>query len=159
MSFGRRERDDRRREPRREVLSQAAIYYGESQQRTTGLVRNISRTGANFFVDFPLDLPRDVVLQFCNGDEFDCEVVRDVGGTEFGLHFKDTNEFEKSQTKDCVDSVRSFTKSQSPRELYQLMEKVGFFGDEEIESIMKGFIASYDQVVKIYSDRILPQQS
>jgi|AP12_2_1047962.scaffolds.fasta_scaffold93478_1 PilZ domain len=159
MSFGRRRQTERRAQQRCEVSRQAALYYGDEYTRVNGLVRNISLDGANFVVDLPLNLPREVVLQFWNGDEFDCDVVRDVGGTEFGLKFKDAQEFNLSETNRCVASIEHFAKSQTPHELYQLVENAGFFGDQDIEDITKSFIATYDQLVNIYSERILPHQN
>ena len=158
MPFGRRKQPERRAMQRCEVSRQAALYFGDDNARLNGLVRNISLGGANFLVELPVNLPREVVLQFWNGDEFDCEVVRDVGGVEFGLKFLDIREFDQSETRQCVDSIQSFTKSQTPHELYQLVEDAGFFGDQEIEDITKSFIASYDQLVSIYNERILPRQ-
>jgi hypothetical protein len=155
MSFGRRRQTERRAQKRCDVSRQAALYYGDEYTRVNGLVRNISLDGAMFVVDMPLNLPPEVVLQFWNGDEFDCDVVRDVGGTEFGLRFKDTREFHESETNQCVTSIQNFTKSQTPHELYDLVENAGFFGDQEIEEITKTFLASYDQLVTIYNERIL----
>lgn len=156
MTFGRRRQTERRAQQRCEVSRQAALYYGDDYKRVNGLVRNISLDGANFVVDLPLNLPGEVVLQFWNGDEFDCDVVRDVGGTEFGLKFRHAHEFDHSQTGQAVASIEHFAKSQTPHELYQLVENAGFFGDQEIEEITKSFVATYDQLVTIYSERILP---
>jgi len=158
-SFGKRKRRERRSSPRCDVSREAAVYFGDPTTRIGGLVRNISLTGAYFVVDRPVDLPQQVVLQFCNGDEFDCEVVRDVNSTEFGLRFVEAEEFRQSDTRTCVASVENFTQRQTPRELYLLLDEMGFFGDDEIEETLHTMVTSFDRFVRLCNERILARSS
>ena len=155
MAFGRRVPDDRRAEHRREVLKHAVLHSHKDGTQVTGLVRNISRDGAKFITKLPVTLSGHVTLEFSNGETFDCEVVRDVGGKTFGLRFTNASVFDISQTRECVDGLHELVTDRSPRKIYELLEDVGFFGDEELVSRMTDLIDSYDRAVKICNERVL----
>ena len=122
------------------------------------MIRNISLSGLRFVPDTPQNLPRHVSLDFGNGETFDCDVVREGGGLEFGLKFVDKEEFARSNAKENIDAIYQFTKSRTPIEIYDLMESVDFFGDEELEETMREYAAAHHRMVHLYRERILPQQ-
>jgi len=159
MSFGRRHQYDRRSEPRSDILNRASITHTNGQFRATGLIRNISLSGLKFMSDKPLDLPREVRVDFGNDETFACEVVREVNKVEFGLRFLDMPAFAKSQTKANIDAIYQFTKNHTPLDIYDLMENVDFFGDEELEEAMRDYASAYDRMIKLYRERIFSQQS
>jgi len=159
MSFGRREQYDRRTEPRSEILKRASVIYGDKETRVSGLIRNISLSGLKFISDKPLDLPRRVTLDFGNGETFSCEVIRETKGLEFGLKFAELADFARSETKTNIDAIYQFTKNHSPIEIFDMMEKIDFFGDEELEAAMREYGAAYDRMIQLYRDRIFTQQS
>jgi ASC-1-like (ASCH) protein len=105
-----------------------------------------------------LDLPRNVTLNFGNGETFACEVVREIDGKEFGLKFGDMSEFAESKIKADIDAVYQFTRSKSPMEICDTMEKVDFFGDQELEAAVRDYAAAYDRMIELYRERIFPHQ-
>jgi hypothetical protein len=159
MSFGRRQQYDRRAEPRSDILKRASVTHSDGQFRSAGLIRSISLSGLKFVSDKPLDLPRDVMVDFGNGETFACEVVRDVKKLEFGLRFVDMAEFARSQTKENIDAIYQFTRNHSPLEIYDMMEKVDFFGDAELEEAMQDYASAYDRMIKLYRERVFSQQT
>jgi hypothetical protein len=158
MSFGRREHYDRRVEPRSEVLERASVVFGDAGTKANGLIRNISLSGLKFVSERRLDLPRNVTLNFGNGETFACEVVREIDGKEFGLKFGDMSEFAESKIKADIDAVYQFTRSKSPMEICDTMEKVDFFGDQELEAAVRDYAAAYDRMIELYRERIFPHQ-
>jgi hypothetical protein len=158
MSFGRREQYDRRNEPRSEILKRASVIFGDKETRASGLIRNISLSGLKFISDKPLDLPRNVTLDFGNGETFPCEVVRETGRLEFGLKFVEMTDFARSDAKENIDAIYQFTKSRTPLEIFDMMEKFDFFGDEELETAMREYAAAYDRMIQLYRERIFAQQ-
>ena len=159
MSFGRRDVYDRRGEPRTDILQRVNLVFGDKDTTVTGLIRNISMSGLRFVSDSPLNLPRDVTLVFGNGEWFDCTVVREEHGSEFGLKFVDIGAFGRSEAKESIDAVYQITKSRSPMDIYTMMERVEFFGDEELEAATRDYAAAYDHMIGLYQKRVFAQQS
>ena len=159
MSFGRREQYDRRSEPRSDILKRASVIHGTSGTRSNGLIRNISLSGLMFISDKPLELPKRVELDFGNGESFPCDIVRDIDRLEFGLSFVDKAAFAQSEAKENIDAIYQFTKNHSPLEIYDMMQNVDFFGDEELEAAMQDYTTSYDRVIQLYRERIFSQGS
>ena len=157
MSFGQREQFNRRAEPRRRTLKRADVVFNNRNSSVSGLVRNISEAGAMFLVESPQDIPGRVSLRFGNGEEFDCEVVRNKDGVEFGLKFCDREQFDLSKTRQSIDAIYQMTKNLSPAQLYDLMESTGFFGDGDIESFANEYVKSYHNLLQAFQEKILPK--
>ena len=115
--------------------------------------------GLKFIADKPLDLPRNITLDLGHGETFACEVVREIKGLEFGLKFIDAEQFARSQAKENIDAIYQFTKHHSPLEIYDKMEQVDFFGDEELEKAMRDYAAAYDRMIHLCRGRIFPEQN
>jgi hypothetical protein len=158
MSFGRRERYDRRNEPRININKCASVIFGPQHTKVGGAIRNISLSGLRFVTQTPQYFPRQVVLEFRNGESFECEVVRATDGQEFGLRFIDPSAFARSTTKEDIDAVYQFAKSRTPSDIYEILESVEFFGDEELEQIVWEYTATHQRFVQLFSERILPRQ-
>jgi len=158
VSFGQREQFNRRADQRRRTLKRADLVFNNRNSAVSGLVRNISETGAMFLVDSPQDVPNRVSLRFGNGEEFECEIVRNKDGVEFGLRFCDSDKFDLSKTRRSIDAIYQMTKNVSPEELYGLMQAENFFGDEEIELIANKYVEAYHKLLQAFQDKILPKQ-
>lgn len=159
MSFGRRDVYDRRGEPRTDILQRVSLVFGDKDTTITGLIRNISMSGLRFVADTPLNLPRHVTLVFGNDEQFECDVVREENGTEFGLKFSDLAAFGRSEAKESIDAVYQITKSRSPMDIYTMMERVEFFGDAELEAATRDYAAAYDHMIGLYRKRVFAQQA
>ena len=79
---------DRRSETRHKSLKRAEVVFNNRNSVVSGLVRNLSSTGAKFIVDAPVDLPNDVSLLLSTGEEYQAEIKWQKGKTEFGLKFR-----------------------------------------------------------------------
>ena len=108
-------------------------------------------------MDSPQEVPSRVSLRFGNGEEFECDVVRNIDGVEFGLKFCDAAKFDLSKTRRGIDSIYQMVKNLSPSELHQMMQAANFFGDEDIERIINDYIESYDKLIGAFRDKILPK--
>ena len=89
MASNDRPDEDRRATIRHKSLKGAGVVFNDKNSVVTGLVRNMSTSGARFVVSSPIDLPHDVVLKFSSGEEYNAEVTWQKGGMEFGLRFVD----------------------------------------------------------------------
>ncbi len=158
MAFGQREQLNRRDDPRRRTLKRADLVFNNRNSAVTGLVRNISDTGAMFLVESPQDVPGRVSLRFGNGEEFDCEVVRNSDGLEFGLKFCNSDQFDLSKTRKSIDAIYQMAKNIAPQELHQMMQMAEFFGDEELERMANAYVEAYLEMMQAFQEKILPKQ-
>jgi len=81
--------EERRATARRKVIKGAEVVFNNRNSVVTGLVGNLSETGAKFVVNAPVSLPRDVYLRFPTGEERRAEITWQKGGIQFGLRFID----------------------------------------------------------------------
>ena len=72
---------------RHRVLKRAHVVFNKKNSVVSGLVRNLSETGARFVVNAPVALPRELTLQFSDCREWQVEIAWQKGGMEFGLRF------------------------------------------------------------------------
>jgi hypothetical protein len=111
-----------------------------------------------FLVESPQEVPSRVSLRFGNGEEFECDVVRNKDGVEFGLRFCDTEKFDLSRTRQSIDTIYQTAKNLAPGDLYSMMHAANFFGDEDIERLANKYVEAYNKLLSTFQDKILPKK-
>lgn len=72
--------------PRRRVLKGVRLVFNQGRSTMSGLLRDISETGARVSVENSLVIPDEVILLFQDGSRKNCRVARREL-RELGLHF------------------------------------------------------------------------
>lgn len=72
--------------PRRRVLKGVRLAFNAGRSTMTGLMRDISDTGARVSVENSLTVPDNLTLLFSDGSRRECRVARREL-RELGLHF------------------------------------------------------------------------
>jgi len=79
--------EERRRAVRRKTIKSAQLVFNNRNSTVSGLVSNLSETGARFVVNAPVKLPAAVQLRFPDGEERNAEIAWSKDQTIFGLRF------------------------------------------------------------------------
>jgi hypothetical protein len=82
-----RDDEERRRAVRRKTIKSAQLVFNNRNSTVSGLVSNLSATGARFVVNAPVKLPAVVQLRFPDGEERNAEIAWSKDQTIFGLRF------------------------------------------------------------------------
>ena len=82
-----RDDEERRRAVRRKTIKSAQLVFNNRNSTVSGLVSNLSETGARFVVNAPVNLPGEVQLRFPDGEERNAEIEWNKDQTIFGLRF------------------------------------------------------------------------
>lgn len=145
---------DRRTEFRRRVLHRAVLAFNEGKSSVTGLIRDLSSSGAKFVTDHEIDLPSEATLLYSDETEQSCIIIPRPMPREFGLRFLGPRRLSLQGRDARLSRLLGELRSISPHRYVEICRRSRYLGDEVLRSHCDAVVRAYDFVLAHLTKRL-----